>query len=73
MLPSSLKSPSEISPLVAPDSNIDHLLHGKVAGAVAEVAGNEETSAILRARSRQDEVKITVLVQIVTWMLLHWS
>ena len=64
MLPSSLKSPSEISPLVAPCSKIDHLLYGKVAGPVTEVAGNEETSVILRARSRQDEVKITVLVQI---------
>ena len=32
--------------------------------AVAEVAGNEETGVILRARSRQDEVKITVLVQV---------
>jgi hypothetical protein len=30
-------------------SKINHLLYGKVAGAVTEVAGNEETSAILRA------------------------
>ena len=45
-------------------SKIDRLLQGKLASAVAEVAGNEETSGILRARSRQDEVKITVLVQV---------
>ena len=46
-------------------SKIDRLLQGKVASPVAEIAGNEATSLILRARPRQDEVKITVLVQIV--------
>jgi hypothetical protein len=45
-------------------SKIDRLLQRKVTSPVAEVAGNEETSYIVRARSRQNEVKITVLVQI---------